>query len=566
MISFIRKLNIAGFLIIISGLFYYQVIQGDYFSRRAQDNFIRLIPKTAPRGIIYDRNGTALVKNVMNFQICVFAKSPDSKIIGQISRIIEVDVNILKQTFKKNYVAKFIPTPVYSTTKREKILKLEEKNLAEVAIRLEPTRKVVSPYSLAHLVGYTRKLSKEHVFLRKYGYSLREDIGYAGIERYYDDYLRGKPGGTQLEVDSYGRTVNMLSSKSPVAGKDLYTTIDLKIQNAAFDSLKGYSGTLILTEADTGKIIAMASRPSFDINLFTDSRKYLVQVSQDPENPLLYRAIQGTYPLGSVFKPAVALAGLQEGKISEDTKFLCTGQFRLQNSRFKCWSTHGWQDLIGGLLHSCNVYFYNTGVRTGPDGITSYAKSLGLGELTNIDIPFEKKGLIPTPKWKQKTLHQQWYTGDTVNLSIGQGYTLVTPIQVQRYINFFATGGYLVQPYIVSRIDNIDIPIRNKGLVNINIKNHNIGLINKGLREAVDHTQGTAHILEILDMKIAGKTGTAQVARRKSHGWFAGFFPYPKPKYSIVVMLENSGSSYHACRIAYKFLRQVKKELISDEK
>ncbi len=560
MISFIRKINITGFLIIVTGLFYYQIIQGEYFSSRARDNFIRLIPKTAPRGTIYDRNGIALVKNRMNFQICLFSKGKDLEIIGQISTIIDVDPELLKKTFKRNFVATFIPTPIYSTTDREKILKLEEKNFPQVTIRLEPSRHIESPLSLAHLIGYTRKLSKEHVFLRKYGYSLQENIGYSGIERYYDDYLRGKPGGTQLEVDSYGKTVNLLSSKKPVAGKDIYTTIDLQMQDEAFTSLKGYRGSIILMESDTGKILAMASRPSFDINLFTDSREYLNQVSRNPEKPLFYRAIQGAYPLGSVFKPAVALSALQEKKISKETKFLCTGEFRIKNARFKCWSTHGWQNLVGGLLHSCNVYFYNLGIRVGKDNIISYAKSLGLGKLTQIDVPFEKKGFIPSPRWKQKTLHQQWYTGDTVNLSIGQGYTLVTPIQVARYMNFFATEGFMLQPYVVTRIDDMDISLRKKEMANIDSDIANIRNINEGLRQAVDHAQGTAHILEILEMGIAGKTGTAQVAGKKSHGWFAGFFPYSNPKYTIVVMLENAGSSYHACRIAYKFLRRLKEK------
>jgi len=248
--------------------------------------------------------------------------------------------------------------------------------------------------------------------------------------------------------------------------------------------------------------------------------------------------------------------GIEEKKISKDTKFLCTGKFKVGNSEYKCSKVHGLQNIVGGLLHSCNIFFYNLGMRLGAKKILYYAHLLGLGRRTGIDLPYEKKGFLPSEKWKKKTFNRSWYPGDTLNLSIGQGYLLSTPIQVAKLMNFFATRGYLIQPYIVEKIDKIRIPFKKKEKIE-SISRRSIEIINKGLREVVKNKDGTAHILEKLNLDIAGKTGTAQ-ARAGFHGWFAGFFPYQNPKYIIVVFTEYSGSSFEACKVAYKFLNKLK--------
>lgn len=212
---------------------------------------------------------------------------------------------------------------------------------------------------------------------------------------------------------------------------------------------------------------------------------------------------------------------------------------------------------MGGFLHSCNIFFYNTGLRLGSKIIEKYAYLLGLGRPTGIDLPFEKEGFVPSPE-KIKRLGKQWYPGDTLNLSIGQGYLLATPLQVAVVLNFFASRGWLIQPYLVEKIGDLNISLKKREFLGLNLAN--IELINKGLREAVRNKEGTAHILEDLNLEIAGKTGTAQVRGRKSHAWFAGFFPYKEPKYVIVVILENAGSSTNACKVAYNFLSQLKEK------
>lgn len=544
-----------GFLIIIGGLFYFQIIKGDHFAQRSKSNYVRLIPKIAPRGIIYDKNGEPLLKNKLQFQVCLYSKEN----IEEISRILEVPSEKLKARFKHNFIASFIPTPIYTTSKRSKILQLEQKNFPELSIQIKAKRKAIYPHSFSHILGYTKKISSSQIFLKKYGYSLKERIGNSGIEKYYDDYLRGKSGGIQLEVNAKGKTVNILGQKSPVPGKNIHTTLDPQYQMAALKALNGFRGSLILMEVKTGKIRCLANNPSFNLNKITSSAQYFREITQNKNTPLINRATQGEYAPGSVFKPSVALAALEENKISKNTRFLCKGVFDVKGTEFKCWNTHGWQNLIEGLTHSCNIFFYNLGLRLGIKKLRSYALNLGLGKRTNIDLPFEQSGFIPSPSWKKKRFNEGWYTGDTLNFSIGQGAVLTTPVQIAKMMSFFATGGYLIQPYIVKRIGNIQIASRTKKLVKA--KQKNIELINQGLLQVVKSPSGTANVLKGLQMDIAGKTGTAQVSGKKSHGWFSGFFPYKNPKYIIVSLVENGGSSYEACKVIYKFLSEVKTEL-----
>jgi len=562
-LTIIKRIKIAGFVILVCGLFYYQIIRGEYFSRKASSNYIRLIPKEAPRGLIFDRKGRLIVKNNLEFEVCLFSQKENEKVFENIAQILSTSPQVLKNNFRDNFVAPFTATVIYSTLNRNKILALQEQNIPQVTVRVRAKREAVSPYCFSHILGNTAKPSKEDIFLKKYGYIPQEEVGRSGIELSYDNYLRGKPGGLQVEIDSRGNLINFLGEKLPSPGKDIYTTLDVEIQTLAYEALKNHRGSLILMESESGKILSLVSRPSFNVNLFTEDKDYFREVNADKSKPLLNRPIQGKYPPGSVFKVVVALGALEEGKITRNKSFLCEEFFQLKAARFKCWSRHGWQDIVGGLLHSCNVFFYNTALLLGPEQICHYATLLGLGKKTDIDLPFENDGFLPTPKWKEKVLGDKWYPGDTLNLTIGQGYVLTTPIQIAKIMNFFATGDYLVQPYIVRKIDDLDIPIKKKEPLNMNT--YNVELINEGLRGAVQNEEGTAHILKSLGMEIAGKTGTAQVSGRKSHAWFAGFFPYRRPRYTIVVMLENCGSSFEACRVVRSFLKSVKeKGILSD--
>lgn len=557
-INTIKRIQVLGFLVLISGLAYLQLYKGTSLFERASKNYIRLVPQDAPRGIIYDRNSKPLVRNKLEYDISVFLKRRSDKreILEKVSDAIDVPLFELEEKFKKNYLAPFIPTSIYKTDDRIKILKLEEAGIDGCIIVTKGRRSLLDPEAFAHVVGYVNKPSKKHRFLRKYGYSLQENIGYSGVEEIYNAYLRGVYGGRQVEVNAQGKVVNVVAEELPRKGKDIYLTIDRDLQSLAYKSLKGYRGSIILMDVNDGSILVMASSPSFDVNLFRKSSSYINSVFKDKQLPLLNRPIQGLYPMGSVFKPVVALAGLTSKRVDDETKFFCTGVYNIGKARFKCHSVHDWENLGDAITHSCNVFFYNIGMRVGADMLADFGHYVGLGRKTNVDLPNEKAGVLPTAFWKKRKLKSGWYSGDTVNMSIGQGYMTATPLQVARLMGFFATNGKIVEPHVLNKIEAMEL--QKYEVIDIEPDLNSMYLIKDGLRRVVADKKGTARELKRLGMQIAGKTGTAQVSRKAAHGWFAGFFPYREPKYSVVVMLENAGSSHVAVDVLEKFLKQVK--------
>ena len=333
-------------------------------------------------------------------------------------------------------------------------------------------------------------------------------------------------------------------------------TIDIKMQEAAFEALEGKRGALVMIDSKTGEVLALASSPGFDANKFI-SGKGINHYFTDKAKPLLNRVIQSTYALGSTFKPILAVAALQEEKMRASKTFLCSGAKRIGQAIFRCAHIHGEQDLYEAIQHSCNVYFYNAGLLVGPNLISKWAHRFGLDKYTDIDLPYEKKGIVPSPDWKRKNLNEGWYSGDTLNFSIGQGFVETTPIELLVAINAIANGGYIVRPHLLKAIDDVESTLEEQTFIGID--KEVIEEVTQGMRLVVSEPTGTANYLKRLGMGIAGKTGTAQNPKA-SHGWFVGFFPYNDPQYTFCVLLEHSGSSHYAVRAAYRFLRAIRKE------
>jgi penicillin-binding protein 2 len=306
-----------------------------------------------------------------------------------------------------------------------------------------------------------------------------------------------------------------------------------------------------------GEILVLVSSPSFNPNYFIQGSKKVKRILKSKFSPMINRAIQLRYALGSTFKPIVAIAGLEEKIINSSTTFFCSGEMKLGERLFRCWDIHQEEDVLDALAHSCNIYFYHLGLKLGVERIIKWAKKFGLDSFTEIDLPYEKKGFIPHPSWKRRKLRQHWYKGDTLNLSIGQGFIEITPLEILLAINVFANGGYLIRPYLLKKIEDLESEISSKSFIGISKKN--LEIVKKGLIYVVQKQDGTAHILKRLNLKIAGKTGTAQT-QGKPHGWFVGFFPYDNPKYTFCVFLENAGSSFEALKVGYYFLKRLKEE------
>jgi penicillin-binding protein 2 len=370
--------------------------------------------------------------------------------------------------------------------------------------------------------------------------------------------LRGEPGGRQIEVDSRGTQVRLLGLKDPLAGKEVVLTIDQRVQNAAQELLRGYRGSIVVMDLTNGDLMSLVSSPSYDPNAFLDKSKNedIASYFNDPAAPLIDRAVSGQYPPGSVFKIPVALAAIQLHKITPATTFDCPGYMMVGQRRFGCSHVHGMQDLRAALAHSCNVYFFHVGQLVTPPIIGAFAKAFGLNRRTGVDLPFEAKGNLVT----KAPQGGSWYTGDVLNLSIGQGYTLTTPLQLTVMIAAVANNGVILRPRVVKTVGGEDIPVMDfSKRPLIRLRDQTWAVVQQGLKAVVDDPEGTGHDLkEIPSLNIYGKTGTAQSVHGKpNHSWFVGYATSPKAGIAFCVFLEYGGSSENSVKIAHDLLLKL---------
>ncbi|MDD5236477.1 MAG: penicillin-binding protein 2, partial [Candidatus Omnitrophica bacterium] len=460
-------------------------------------------------------------------------------------------------------LAPFSPVAVAENLDRQQAIRVEMFSYDLPAVLLHTTPKRNYPYAnlACQLLGYLGQIDYWRLTkLEDYGYKTKDIVGYGGIEERYDYYLRASEGGLQVEVDHRGRFKRTLGYKYPANGKDVQLTLDLSLQKIAEDALSenGNKGAIVLLDPSTGEILAMANSPSFNPDLFiTGSPSALQKIFNDPDSPLLNRSIGAALQPGSIFKLVTAISALATHKISPGTTFFCPGSMRVGRRTFSCWNTHGQQNLYQAIAHSCDVYFYHTGLAAGPEAISEFAVRFGLSKPTGIDLPQEAGGFVSSPAWRKTVRKQGWYDGDTANFSIGQGETLTTPLQLARMMAVFANGGYLVTPYVVKAIDGKDVSANRRRFQAIGADREFINVVRRGLRQVVSDEHGTADILNMSKVAIAGKTGTAESPPHQPHSWFAGFFPYDSPKFVICVFLEHGGSSHYSCQVAKKFIEKM---------
>jgi penicillin-binding protein 2 len=320
-------------------------------------------------------------------------------------------------------------------------------------------------------------------------------------------------------------------------------------------------GGVILMDPESGEIIAMASSPDFDPTVFvSQERDAIDNLVTSMDAPMLNRSISGLYPPGSIFKVIVAAAALETGKINLSTSIFCPGEAYVGKQKFACWNTHNQQDIIEAIAHSCNVFFYKTGLLLGPQTIYDYALKFGLSKPTSVDLPYEVEGILPNPLWKKIYQFKNWYDGDTANYAIGQGDLLVTPLQMARMMAVFANSGKLVRPYIVKSVEGKDISQYQRKIVKLPFKENTIKIIRQGLKSAVAYPKGTGNVLSGLEVSVAGKTGTAQASGGLSHAWFVGFFPFQEPKYVVLTFLEHGGPGYYACVLTRQIIEKMIQE------
>lgn len=558
-----HKIAIAVYGILGLSLFNLQVIQGGKYSELSKKNCIRLIAQSGSRGKILDTRGEVIVGNHVSYDVVILPQELDEveKPLATLAGLLNQDVAELKKRFRRNYVAPSIPVVLAADVDLKTASAIEEKrfDLDSVIVQTTSTRYYPFGNLACHVLGYISEIDRWRLTkLEDYGYKTRDLVGFGGIEERYDYYLRQEDGGISVEVDHRGRFVRTLGYKPGEQGRDLRLTIDLRLQKIVEESFED-KGCVVVMEVGTGAVAALASKPSFSPGVFVKKPRpgNIGELFSSPAAPLMDRALNGSYPAGSVFKMLVGCAGLETGKISEDTEFDCSGGVMIGKRLFRCWDTHGKQDLAGAIAHSCDVFFYRTGLGTGPQAIHDYAARFGFGRPTGIELPYEASGFVPNPLWRRLSQFRQWYDGDTANLSIGQGELLVSPLQICRMTAAFANGGVLVTPYLVRAIDNTDVSRQHMRLVDLHLKQRTLQAIRKGMRRAVE--AGTCSALSSLPVTSAGKTGTAQISGKESdnHAWFCGFFPYEAPKYAICVFLEKGGHGTSAVAVAREIIERM---------
>jgi len=570
-IKIVIALLLVAISILLIRLGYLQIIRGAEFKQKSENNSVRFRKIKPLRGLIMDRNGVVIVDNRPSFDVLYIP----SKVKGN-----ELSVEKLKDIYKsKSLDFSFdqdIPETAnpYSPIKLEKNVNMEKValietnalNLPGIYIDVSPIRLYLDGEMLAPVIGYTGEISKEDLEKNSDEYAYGDVLGKHGLEKFFDSYVRGRRGAELVEVNVYGKEIKNLGRIDPVSGYNIVLTIDADLQKAAWQAFEGKPGAAVVMDTRDGSVLAMVSSPSFDPNLFNNGISYdqWDKLQNNPFAPLSNKAISGQYPPGSTYKLIVAAAALEEGIITSDTKVLCNGSFTLGSRTYRCWKKggHGWVDLHKAIVESCDVYFYTVGKMLGVDKIAQYAKRFGLGEVSGIDLPNEKNGLVPTKDWKFKRKKVAWQPGETISTSIGQGFNLTTPLQLANAFSAFANGGTLWRPHLVKYIESTDGKIyreflpEKKGELKLSPKT--VEILNSALWGVVNEPGGTGHAARMLNVDVCGKTGTSQVlglpedekARRmkiigafyKDHALFACYAPLKNPEIAVAVILENAGS------------------------
>jgi len=561
--SILNLIIILLFSALIIGLLNLAILQGAKFRRLSDSNCIRLISQFGSRGNILDRNGEIIVGNKISYDVMILPQDLNhiDQVLGLVSRILGVEVKQLKAAFKKNFISSSVPVIVANNIKLKDAILLGEHKIEQPSIIITPKPLRYYPYGAlaCHLVGYVNEIDRWRLTkLEDYGYKTKDIVGFGGVEEKYDYYLRQEEGGLSVEVNHRGKFMRVLGFQPPRNGKDVTLTLDLKIQKIVEGNLNGRKGSVILMDPYSGEILALANFPNFNPAIFVDQRSKLIAgLFNDPDAPFLNRAIASSYPPASVFKVVLACAGLELKKINLFTSFVCQGSTMVGARRFKCWDVHGSEDIFQAIAHSCDVFFYKTGLLIGAQNIHDYALKLGLGKNAGFELAGETSGFIPSPLWRKMNKFQNWFDGDTANLSIGQGDCLLTPLQATNMLAVFANRGYLLSPYIVKAVGDLDLSAKKKRLTGVPFKKSTLEVVAKGLARVVSDDQGTGNALSALPVKVAGKTGTAQVSRGATHAWFVGFFPLDKPRYAICVFLENGGPGHAASVIAKQIIEAM---------
>jgi penicillin-binding protein 2 len=573
-IGILAGMTLVGLLAVVGQLWYLQVLEGGRFLDASDRNRIRVRPIAAPRGLLVDRQGAPLVENRPSFTLSLIPRElprdPGERdaVLGRLGALLGLPLPELQEAAARAQSDSFLPVRVRRGLSLEDMAKVEEwkLELPGVIVEVEPQRWYPSSRFAAHLLGYVREATEEQ--LRHGRYRRGDMVGQTGLERLLDEYLRGRDGGERIEVDALGRPVRVIQQTEPEPGATVVTTIDRRIQEAAETAMAGRAGAVVVLDPRTGDVLALVSTPAFELDQFTGAlaRSAWLRLVRDPEHPLLNRTVQSQYAPGSLFKLVVAAAGLQEGILTPTDRVFCRGEFRLGDRVFRDWKDegHGSVDLTRAIAESCNVYFYQAGLRVGGAAMTRWARAFGFGRPTGVELGYEKPGLLPGPRRHRG--RDVWPPGEVANLAIGQGPLLVTPMQVATFMAALANGGVLWKPRLVQRVERAGQGVlwSDPGRVNgyVPLSPFVWAVLRQSLVEVV--RSGTGGAARVPGLEVAGKTGTAQLMANsradlgQDHAWFAAFAPAHAPEVVVVVLVERGGKGGQvAAPIARRILSAI---------
>lgn len=534
----IRNAVIIACSIIVLSSIRLQLIEGAKYDRLSEKNRIRQKFVAAPRGKIFDRHGTEIANTRPGFYVSAIQSVIDDNTLAELMRVLDIDTMTIEERFKlqKN---PFLPVKIAHDISYEQLSLLEESwdRLKGIEVGVEPLRNYPYKELFAHVIGYVGEITQEEL-LAKPGYAIDDYLGRMGLEEYYEESLRGTDGVEYVEVDAWGKEVGTISEKRPipaVPGNDLYTTLDCDLAQAVAAYLEEYEkAACVCIDPASGDVLVLYSKPGFDPNDFVhgiDKHEWQI-LHTAPGAPMYNRATMSCYPCGSTFKPFVALAALDANMITEHKTFSpCQGHYRLGNRLFGCWKKHWRLDLTHAIIHSCDVYFYQLGRLIGIDTLHARVREIGFGRPTAIDIPNEKCGLLPDRAWFEKRYGRNWTEGHILNLSIGQGDLLVTPLQLACAFTVFANAGRMPTPHCIQQEENT---VRSTPL-----SREAIEVVAEGLLGVV--SSGTGTLARVNGVAVCGKTGTAQNPHGEDHSLFIGYAPADDPQILVCVIVENAG-------------------------
>ena len=574
---------VVGTIILLSRLWYLQILNGDDYRQKSENNRVRIRPILAARGMILDRFGKVMVDNRPAFDVFLLREDAGNlkEAIKNVSGVIKTRPEDIETSLRRESPIR--PVRIKRDIDRETLATLltNRLDLPGITVSIEPKRSYPYGNLGSHLFGHIGEVTEKQLSIGSYtDYRMGSLIGKSGLELKYETYLKGVDGGKYVEIDASGRELSILKEVDSYPGNNLVTTIDLELQKAAEEAFKDKAGAVVAMDPRNGEVLAMISSPAFNPDMFSgplDSEEWNLLIN-NPLKPLQNRAIQGQYPPGSTYKTIVAAAALEEGVITKDTAFQCNGSYRFGNRNYRCWKSdgHGSVSLHRAIVESCDTYFYQVGLKLGIDKIAEYSRKFGLGQPTGIELSDEKSGVVPDRAWKQKRFGTPWFEGETLSCAIGQGFNLVTPIQLLTAYAALTNGGDVYQPHLAKAIVGPDgkvlrtlLPEARKKLI---LSPETVELLKAGLQGVVNEPGGTARSARLDDIKVGGKTGTTQVVAMRAdqrvkgedltywfrdHAWFASFAPVEDPRIALVVFIEHSGYSggHAAAPVAGKILK-----------